>query len=103
MLVVEQDLIRVAAIDNDSISKAVLTLTAANNMLAANNGQMVVFQPTVVNTAAEAPRIPVGSVVFYTAQVMAGDWHAEPTAPQTAPHRQHHKLNHTHTVAKDCA
>lgn len=88
MFVAVQDLIRVAAIDNDSISKAVLTLTAANNMLAANNGQMVVFQPTAINTAAEAPRIPVGSVVFYTAQVMAGDRRVETTASQTAPEVQ---------------
>lgn len=62
-----------AAIDSGSISKALLALTAANNMLAANTGQMLVFQPTVINTADEAPRIPQGSLVFYTGAIMQGD------------------------------
>lgn len=69
-----QDLVRVAAIDTGSIPKAVLALTAANNMLAANSGQMVVFHPQLVTSQAEAPKVPQGAMVMYTSQLMQGVW-----------------------------
>lgn len=61
-----------AAIDTGSIPTAVLALTAANNMVAGNNGQMLVFQPTLTTTVAEEPKIPKGSYVMYTGAIMAG-------------------------------
>jgi hypothetical protein len=66
-------MVRVAAIDANSVAKALITLTAANNMALVNAGRMLVFQPTVVRgAAAEPPRVPEGSLVMYTTQVMAG-------------------------------
>lgn len=62
-----------AAIDPASISKAVIALTAANNMIAANSGQMLVFQPTLITTTAEQPKVPQGAYVMYTSQIMAGE------------------------------
>lgn len=50
-----------------------LALTAANNMLAANSGQMIVFHPQLINDDSEAPKIPRGSVVMYTSQLMQGE------------------------------
>lgn len=68
-----QDMVRVAAIDPDSLTKALITLTAANNMAQANSGHMLVFQPTAITAAAaEPPRIPKGSMVMYTSQIMQG-------------------------------
>jgi hypothetical protein len=68
-------MVRVAAIDAESLPKAVIVLTAANNMAQANSGHMLVFQPTAINNAAaaEPPRLPVGSMVMYTTQIMAGE------------------------------
>lgn len=60
------------ALDSGSVSKAVLTLTAANYMTAANSGQMLVFQPSLVTNSLEEPKVPKGSMVMYTSQVMAG-------------------------------
>eukprot|EP00775_Hariotina_reticulata_P002964 gene2964-3249_t len=72
LLVVDQ--VRVAAIDQGSILKAMLTLTAANIMSQANNGQMLVFQPTVIGQqAAEPPRLPEGSMVMFTSHIMQGE------------------------------
>jgi hypothetical protein len=69
-----QDQVRVAAIDEGSIIKAMITLTAANTMIQANNGQMLVFQPTVIaQQAAEPPRLPEGSMVMYTSHIMQGE------------------------------
>jgi hypothetical protein len=70
-----QDMVRVAAIDAESLPKALLVLTAANNMAKQNSNQMLVFQPTVISSAAaaEPPRVPVGSIVMYTTQIMAGE------------------------------
>jgi hypothetical protein len=67
-------MVRVAAIDAESLPKAVIVLTAANNMAQANSGHMLVFQPTAISTAAaaEPPRVPLGSMVMYTTQIMAG-------------------------------
>lgn len=67
-----QDLIRVCALDSGSVSKAVLTLTAANYMTAANSGQMLVFQPSLVTNTDEEPSVPKGSMIMYTGKIMAG-------------------------------
>eukprot|EP00882_Tetradesmus_deserticola_P032115 GHRQ01036345.1.p1 GENE.GHRQ01036345.1~~GHRQ01036345.1.p1 ORF type:complete len:213 (+),score=93.70 GHRQ01036345.1:271-909(+) len=68
-------MVRVAAIDIESLPKALIVLTAANNMAQANSGHMLVFQPTAISSAAaaEPPRVPVGSMVMYTTQIMAGE------------------------------
>eukprot|EP00879_Flechtneria_rotunda_P028419 GHRR01030528.1.p1 GENE.GHRR01030528.1~~GHRR01030528.1.p1 ORF type:complete len:219 (+),score=77.15 GHRR01030528.1:665-1321(+) len=79
-----EDVIRVAAIDEQSVFKAMLTLTAANNMAAANTGHMLVFQPTAVTTAAaEPPAVPAGSMVMYTAQLLQGQCVAMHTSTVT--------------------
>lgn len=63
-----------AAIDANSILKALVTLTAANNMAAANSGHMLVFQPSIAfGPAADPPKIPDGSLVLDTAQIMRGE------------------------------
>lgn len=66
---------RVAAIDLESLPKALIVLTAANNMAQANSGHMLVFQPTAISNeaAAEPPKVPLGSMVMYTTQIMAGE------------------------------
>lgn len=65
---------RVAAIDPESLHKAMIVLTAANKMAQINSGHMLVFQPTLISkSAAEPPRIPDGSMVMYTSQIMAGE------------------------------
>ncbi|KAF8061914.1 hypothetical protein HT031_004174 [Scenedesmus sp. PABB004] len=69
-----EDAVRVAAIDGESLLKAMITLTAANNMAAANAGQMLVFQPTRIGPgAAEPPRVPAGSMVMFTGAIMQGE------------------------------
>lgn len=60
------------ALDSGSVSKAVLTLTAANYMTAANSGQMLVFQPSLVTNTDEEPSVPKGSMIMYTGKIMAG-------------------------------
>jgi hypothetical protein len=66
-------MVRVAAIDANSTLKALITLTAANNMIAANAGQMLVFQPQLITAAAaEPPKVPEGSLVMYTSHIMQG-------------------------------
>jgi hypothetical protein len=68
-------MVRVAAIDPESLPKALIVLSAANNMAQANSGHMLVFQPTAISSAAaaEPPRVLVGSMVMYTTQIMAGE------------------------------
>ncbi|WIA38541.1 hypothetical protein OEZ86_001859 [Tetradesmus obliquus] len=70
-----EDMVRVAAIDLESLPKALIVLTAANNMAQANSGHMLVFQPTAISNeaAAEPPKVPLGSMVMYTTQIMAGE------------------------------
>lgn len=70
-----QDMVRVAAIDPESLPKAMITLTAANRMSQSNSSQMLVFQPVFIDkaAAAEPPRVPKGSMVMYTTQIMQGE------------------------------
>eukprot|EP00878_Enallax_costatus_P018356 GHUV01019319.1.p1 GENE.GHUV01019319.1~~GHUV01019319.1.p1 ORF type:complete len:325 (+),score=111.92 GHUV01019319.1:411-1385(+) len=70
-----EDMVRVAAIDAESLPKAMITLTAANRMAQANSGHMLVFQPVLIekSSAAEPPRVPQGSMVMYTTQIMQGE------------------------------
>jgi hypothetical protein len=67
--------LRVVAVDSGSLVKALAVLRTATYRLQRNHGHMLVVQPTLIGRkAADGEDVPVGSTLFYTQAIRAGEW-----------------------------